>query len=59
MVAGILREAIASEIQVDHASDMHDRVLLVLERGQAGVLKACLERNIPQQEPKEEGARGA
>ena len=35
MVAGILRHAIQSGIQVDHASDMHDRMLLVLEQGQA------------------------
>ncbi len=47
MIAGILRRAIGSGITVDHASDMHDRMLLVLRQDHAERLARLLLEDAP------------
>lgn len=47
MIAGILRRAIGSGITVDHASDMHDRMLLVLRHDHAERLANILLEDAP------------
>ncbi|RYG29247.1 hypothetical protein EON81_27050 [bacterium] len=42
MIAAILAKAIGSGFTIDHASDMHDRMLLVLQRDEARRLAAML-----------------
>ena len=43
MVAGILRQVIETGITVDHASDMHDRILIVTDEAQAERFKTLIE----------------
>ena len=43
MIAGILRRVIETGITVDHASDMHDRILIVTEASQAEKFKTLIE----------------
>lgn len=46
MIAGILRKVIDSGISVDHASDMHDRILIVTEANQAEKFKSLIEGGL-------------
>ena len=43
MIAGILRRVIETGITVDHASDMHDRILIVTDAAQAEQFKTLIE----------------
>jgi aspartate kinase len=43
MIAGILRRVIETGITVDHASDMHDRILIVTDAAQAERFKTLIE----------------
>jgi aspartate kinase len=43
MIAGILRRVIETGITVDHASDMHDRILIVTDESQAERFKSVIE----------------
>ena len=43
MIAGILRQVIETGLTVDHASDMHDRILIVTEASQAERFKTIIE----------------
>lgn len=43
MIAGILQRVIKTGISIDHASDMHDRMLIVTEESQAEKFKALIE----------------
>lgn len=43
MIAGILRRVIETGITVDHASDMHDRILIVTDANQAEKFKSLIE----------------
>jgi aspartate kinase len=43
MIAGILRRVIETGITVDHASDMHDRILIVTDEAQAERFKSIIE----------------
>lgn len=45
-IAGILRRVIDSGISIDHASDMHDRVLIVAEDSAAAKFKAIIEEDL-------------
>ncbi len=47
MIAAILAKAIGSGITIDHASDMHDRMLLVLRRDDAHRLAEILVEEPP------------
>ena len=44
MIAGILRRVIETGITVDHASDMHDRILIVTDAAQAEKFKTLIEQ---------------
>ena len=44
MIAGILRRVIETGITVDHASDMHDRILIVTDAAQAEKFKTIIEQ---------------
>ncbi len=44
MIAGILRQVIETGITVDHASDMHDRILIVTDESQAERFKSLIEK---------------
>jgi aspartate kinase len=44
MIAGILRRVIETGITVDHASDMHDRILIVTGAAQAEQFKTLIEQ---------------
>ncbi len=44
MIAGILRRVIETGIKVDHASDMHDRILIVTDESQAERFKLLIEK---------------
>lgn len=46
LIARILVESIASGARVDHVSDMHDRMLMVLSADDAPKLKARIEENL-------------
>jgi len=43
MIATILQRLINSGISIDHASDMHDRILIVTEESQAEKFKSLIE----------------
>ena len=43
LIATILQSVIKSGISIDHASDMHDRILIVTEASQAEKFKALIE----------------
>lgn len=43
MIAGILRRVIETGISIDHASDMHDRILIVTDAAQAERFKTLIE----------------
>jgi aspartate kinase len=43
MIAGILRRVIETGITVDHASDMHNRILIVTDESQAERFKSLIE----------------
>ena len=47
MIAGILRRVIETGITVDHASDMHDRILIVTDESQAERFKGLIEAGGP------------
>ena len=46
LIARILHEAIASGVRLDHVSDMHDRVLMVVKAEDAPRLKERIEENL-------------
>jgi aspartokinase len=46
LIATILLESIASGVQVDHVSDMHDRMLMVVDAADAPRLKAKIEEKL-------------
>ncbi len=46
MIAGILQRVINAGISIDHASDMHDRILIVAEASQAERFKNLIEEDI-------------
>lgn len=46
LIARILLEAIASGVQVDHVSDMHDRTLMVVSAENAKALKRRIEESL-------------
>ncbi len=46
LIAGIVREVIASGARMDHISDMHDRVLVVVHTEDAPRLREWLEQHL-------------
>ena len=46
MIAGIVRRAIESGISVDHVTDMHDRMLLVMKEEQANRFAELMKKEI-------------
>jgi len=46
LIARILHEAIASGVRLDHVSDMHDRMLMVVKAEDATNLKARIGENL-------------
>lgn len=46
LIAQILLEAISSGVRVDHVSDMHDRMLIVVDAEEAPKLKARIEEKL-------------
>ena len=46
LIARILLESIASGIRVDHVSDMHDRMLMVVKAEDSPTLKARIEEQL-------------
>lgn len=46
LISRILLESIASGVKVDHVSDMHDRMLMVVDAQDAPTLKACIEEKL-------------
>jgi aspartokinase len=46
LISRILLESIATGVQVDHVSDMHDRMLVVVSADEAPRLKACIEEKM-------------
>lgn len=46
LIARIILEAIASGVRIDHVSDMHDRVLIVVGAEDADRLKTRIEDNL-------------
>jgi len=46
LIARILHEAIASGVRLDHVSDMHDRVLMVVKADEAEKLKGRIEQSL-------------
>ena len=50
MIAGIVHTAIANGIRIDHVGDMHDRMLMVVEKAEAARLASHLRQasNLPE-----------
>ncbi len=46
LIARILNESIASGVRLDHVSDMHDRMLIVVAADEAAMLKARIEERL-------------
>ncbi|HVT10990.1 MAG TPA: hypothetical protein VHE55_01880 [Fimbriimonadaceae bacterium] len=46
LIARIVLESIASGVRVDHVSDMHDRMLIVVDAEEAAKLKDRIEENL-------------
>ena len=46
MVAGIVRRTISAGIAIDHVTDMHDRMLIVLSKENAAKLKQIIEKEV-------------
>lgn len=46
LIARILLESIASGVRIDHASDMHDRMLMVVQSEDAARLKDRIEESL-------------
>lgn len=46
LIARIVLEAIASGVRVDHVSDMHDRMLMVVDQEEAETLKSQIEQKL-------------
>lgn len=46
MVAGIVRRTISAGIAVDHVTDMHDRMLIILPKDNASKLQQLIEKEV-------------
>lgn len=46
LIASIMKTAIASGVQVDHVGDGHDRMLMVVQTGDANTLAKVLEKSL-------------
>ncbi|HLK14112.1 MAG TPA: hypothetical protein VKT78_04850, partial [Fimbriimonadaceae bacterium] len=46
LIARVVQEVIASGARMDHISDMHDRMLVVVHTEDAGPVKKRLEANL-------------
>lgn len=46
MVAGIVRRTISAGIAVDHVTDMHDRMLIILPKDNATKLQQLIEKEV-------------
>jgi aspartokinase len=46
MVAGIVRRTISAGIAVDHVTDMHDRMLIILPKENATKLQQLIEKEV-------------